>query len=85
MLANPDASEVPTRDPKELSKRVERARKRMRLKGANPQKGQEKVRRSSATSDRYIRDPEVIAWVLEEAAGICDKSVLLLLVPSVPI
>ena len=73
MLAYPDASEVPTGDPKELSERVGRARKRMRLKGANPPKGQEKVRRTSATSDRYIRDPEVIAWVLEEAAGICEN------------
>lgn len=73
MLANPDASEVPTGDPKELSERVECARKRMRLKGATPPKGQEKVRRTSAVSDRYIRDPEVIAWVLEEAAGICEN------------
>ena len=73
LLANPNASEVPTGDPKELSERVERARKRMRLKGAAPPKGQEKVRRTSATSDRYIRDPEVIAWVLEEAAGICEN------------
>jgi 5-methylcytosine-specific restriction protein A len=73
MLANPDASEVPTGDPKELSERVECARKRMRLKGATPPKGQVKVRRTSAVSDRYIRDPEVIAWVLEEAAGICEN------------
>lgn len=73
MLANPDAYEVPTGDPKELSERVERARKRMRLNGATPPKGQEKVRRTSATSDRYIRDPEVIAWVLEEAAGTCEN------------
>nr|WP_320141650.1 HNH endonuclease signature motif containing protein [uncultured Cohaesibacter sp.] len=73
MLANPVASELPTEDPKELSERVARARKRMRLKGATPPKGQEKVRKTSATSDRYIRDPEVIAWVLEEAAGICEN------------
>lgn len=73
MLANSDDSEVPTEDPKELSERVERARKRMRLKGAVPPKGQEKVRKTSATSDRYLRDPEVIAWVLEEAAGICEN------------
>ena len=73
MLANPAASERPTGDPKELFERVERARKRMRLKGAVPPKGQKKVRRTSATSERYIRDPEVIAWVLEEAAGICEN------------
>lgn len=72
MLANPDACEVPTEDPKELSKRVDRARKRMSLKRAAPPKGQEKVRKTSTTSDSYIRDPEVIAWVLEKAAGICE-------------
>jgi 5-methylcytosine-specific restriction protein A len=73
MLVNPDASEVPTGDQKELSERVERARMRMRLKRAAPPKGQQKVRKKSATADRYIRDPEVIAWVLEEAAGICEN------------
>lgn len=73
MLANPDTSEVPTGDLKELSERVERARKRIRLKAAAPPKGQEKVGKNSVTSDRYIRDPEIIAWVLEEAAGICEN------------
>lgn len=73
ILANPDAYEVPTGDPKDLSERVGRARKRMRLKGVTPPKGQEMVRTTSATSERYIRDPEVIAWVLEEAAGFCEN------------
>ena len=73
MLAHPDAYEDPTGDPKELSARVERARKRMRSKGTAPPKGQEKAPRTTATSDRYIRDPEVIAWVLEEAAGSCEN------------
>lgn len=73
LLAHPDSSEKPTGDLKELSKRIERARKRLRLKKAAPPKGQEKVSRTTATSDRYIRDPEVIAWVLEEAAGSCEN------------
>jgi len=72
MLANPVSSEQPTADPKKLAERVKRARKRIRTKKAAPPKGQNKVPRTSATSDRYVRDPEVIAWVLEEAAGNCD-------------
>lgn len=73
MLAHPDHSEDPTADPHELSERVKRARKRMRSKGTVPPKGQKIVQRTSATSDRFIRDPEVIAWVLEEAAGNCEN------------
>ncbi|RBW53808.1 HNH endonuclease signature motif containing protein [Ruegeria sp. A3M17] len=73
MLAQSDSSEEPTGDPKELSERVERARNRIRSKKAAPPKGQEKVPRTTAASDRYIRDPKVIAWVLEEAAGNCEN------------
>ncbi|WP_299084180.1 HNH endonuclease signature motif containing protein [uncultured Ruegeria sp.] len=73
MLAHWDPSEEPTGDPKELSERVERARIRRRTKKAAPPKGQEKVPKTTATTERYIRDPEVIAWVLEEAAGNCES------------
>lgn len=72
MLAYPASSGKPTADPKELAKRVERARNRIRTTKAMPPQGQNKVSRTSATSDRYVRDPEVIAWVLEEAAGNCE-------------
>ena len=72
MLAHPVSLEKPTADPNELAERVERARKRIRTKQATPPKGQDKVPRTSATSNRYVRDPEVIAWVLEEAAGNCE-------------
>ena len=73
MLAHSDLSEEPTGDPKELSERVARALRRMRSKKAAPPKGQKKVPKTTGTSDRYIRDPEVIAWVLEEAAGNCEN------------
>ncbi len=72
LLAHPISSEKPTADPKELAARVKRARKRIRSKNATPPKGQDKVRRTSATFERYVRDPEVIAWVLEEAVGTCE-------------
>ncbi len=73
LLAHSDPSEEPTGDPKELSERVERARSRVRSKKAAPPKGQVKVPSTTVTSERYIRDPEVIAWVLEEAAGNCEN------------
>lgn len=72
MLAHPVHLEEPTADPKELAERVESARKRIRLKKATPPKGQNKVPRTSSTSFRFVRDPEVIAWVLEEADGNCE-------------
>jgi len=72
MLAHPISSEEPTADPKELAERVERARRRMRTRKPAPPNGQGKVPRISGTFKRYVRDPEVIAWVLEEAAGICE-------------
>lgn len=72
MLAHPIFLEKPTAEPKELAERVERARKRIRTKNATPPMGQDTVSKTSATSDRYVRDPEVIAWVLEEAAGNCE-------------
>jgi 5-methylcytosine-specific restriction protein A len=72
MLAHPIPSEKPTADSKELAKRVERARKRMRTKKTAPPKGQDCVPKIFGASDRYVRDPEVIAWVLEEAVGNCE-------------
>ena len=72
ILALPISYERPTSDPNELAARVERARKRLRTKITIPPKGQDKVPKASATSERYVRDPEVIAWVLEEAAGNCE-------------
>ncbi|MCE6949601.1 HNH endonuclease [Cereibacter sphaeroides] len=72
MLANSVSTEKPTADRKELAERVERARKRIRGRKAAPPRGQDTVPRTSTISDRYIRDPEVIAWVLEEAAGKCE-------------
>ena len=65
--------EKPTADPKELGERVARALKRMRTRKPLAPKGQHKVPKSATTSERYVRDPEVIAWVLREAAGNCEN------------
>lgn len=68
-----DLPEKPTADPKELAERVERALQRIYTKKTTPPKGQEKVSKISTSSERYVRDPEVIAWVLAEAAGVCEN------------
>lgn len=72
-LAGPAPAEKPTADPKELSERVARALKRTHSRKPQAPEGQHKVPRSSATVERYVRDPEVIAWVLREAVGNCEN------------
>lgn len=73
MLGKLRALEKPTDDPHELSDRVERARKRMRSETAAPPKGQDEVQKVTPHVDRYVRDPEIIAWILEKADGKCEN------------
>ncbi|WP_090211326.1 HNH endonuclease [Litoreibacter janthinus] len=72
-VLRPVLPEKPTADPKELSDRVQRALQRIRTKKSTPPKGQGRVSKISTSSERYVRDPEVIAWVLAEAAGVCEN------------
>lgn len=72
LLAHSQQPEAPTADQDELSVRVRRARQRMRRTPASAPAGQKRVRRVAETTDRYVRDPEVIAWVLQEASGHCE-------------
>lgn len=65
--------ENPTADPDELVDRVERALKRYRTRKSTPPDGQEKVAKTATSTERFVRDPEVIAWVLAEAAGVCEN------------
>lgn len=70
------ADERPTDDPDELQKRVERAAAIIRAAAKHgtvpPPAGQAKPSRATGTSLRFVRDPNVIAWVLNEAAGHCE-------------
>ncbi|UOA18098.1 hypothetical protein DSM14862_00856 [Sulfitobacter indolifex] len=74
-LSTPPA-QAPTSDPSELQRRVRRALARVRVEerlgNSPPPPGQSTVPKSSATSQRYLRDPQVIAWVLEKAIGHCE-------------
>lgn len=72
----PAPDEKPTGDPAELQKRVEKATARIRAAGGRrtvpPPPGQTVPPKASGTSSRFVRDPNVIAWVLHEAAGHCE-------------
>lgn len=67
------SAEKPTADPKELSESVARALKRIHSRKPPAPTGQHKVPKSFTTVERYLRDPEVIAWVLREASENCEN------------
>ena len=72
----PTPNEVPTDDPDELQKRVEEATALIRAAAKQgtvpPPVGHAAPPRANSTSSRFVRDPNVIAWVLNEAAGYCE-------------
>lgn len=72
-VLRPALLENPTADPKELVDRVERALQRIRKGKSTPPDGQKMVSKISTSSERFVRDPEVIAWVLAEATGVCEN------------
>ncbi len=42
-------------------------------KNINPPKGKNKPNKNSPEVTQYIRDPEVVAWVLNNANGVCES------------
>ena len=77
VLARPAIRSAPTADPVELERRVRSAIRRLKAAKAlghrSAPSGQQHVPASSGMTTRYVRDPEVIAWVLYEAAGTCEQ------------
>jgi 5-methylcytosine-specific restriction protein A len=75
-LVGDEAKQLPTADPIELQKRVLAARTRLRRKGkgieSSPPMGQENVAQAVGSASRFVRDPEVVSWVLECAQGRCE-------------
>lgn len=66
-------AEAPTADPEDLATRVQSAKQKLKASdlGAppiNPSSGK-KVESKTA---RFVRDPNVIAWVLTTAGGVCE-------------
>ena len=78
LLANPASpwTQAPTADPVELEGRVALARRKARaIPGGGlppPPRGSDDVRLSLRSTSCFERDPDVVAWVLENAAGICE-------------
>lgn len=67
------ATEAPTADPDELRTRARRAKARMETRrGSAPPRGSSSPARAETSVARYIRDPEVVAWVLVAAKGSCE-------------
>ncbi|WP_051335372.1 HNH endonuclease [Methylocapsa acidiphila] len=66
--------EQPTSDPNELRNRVRRAKRKMEEAGASnpPPAGTGAVGKTTASYTRYLRDPNVIGWVLIAAGGTCE-------------
>ena len=64
----------PTADPDELDDEVRRAISRARKHpGLLPRpKGSNTVKKTSGSMQRFIRDPDVVAWVLLQAGGKCE-------------
>lgn len=67
-------TELPTTDPDELAARVRAIRQK--LKGRSgplpPPAGSTEVQKTLGQTTRYNRDPNVIAWVIEQAGGVCE-------------
>lgn len=67
-------TEAPTTDPDKLAKSIRALREK--LKGHRgplpPPPGSTDVRRATGETTRYSRDPNVIAWVIEQADGVCE-------------
>ena len=64
----------PTSDPTELASRIDAALVSLadNHQKLPPPDGNVDVRSITSTTQRYIRDPNVVAWVLKEANGHCE-------------
>ncbi len=65
--------EIPTADPDDLQTRVQSARKKIKAGSLTslPLKTEAAVR-AETTGWRFVRDPNVIAWVTLNAGGVCE-------------
>ena len=67
------APETPTADPEALQTRIQSAREKIKSGTLiSPVVTTGSAARAKATSWRFIRDPNVIAWVSTNAGGICE-------------
>jgi hypothetical protein len=66
--------QTPTADPILLESRVSEALSRMAGEGGGllPPRGSVEVQQVPANTTRFVRDPEVCAWVLRRAKNVCE-------------
>lgn len=64
--------EAPTADFDELETRIFSAAQRIARANLSPPPGNTAVPRVVTSSNQFVRDPNVIAWVRQEAAGQCE-------------
>jgi 5-methylcytosine-specific restriction protein A len=68
-----DVAEKPTSDPDKLATRVASARDKLTKAGlADPPPGSAAPPQKARSVLRFVRDAEVVAWVLEAAGGVCE-------------
>jgi hypothetical protein len=67
-------TEPPTTDPGELAKSVRALREKLkgRIGPLPPPPGSTDVQKALGQTTRYNRDPNVIAWVIDQADGACE-------------
>lgn len=65
-------AEAPTADPEALETRVVASLEKLKSAKRVPPPGTTRVKRLATTQIRFVRDPEVIAWVLLRADGRCE-------------
>ncbi|MGY4253400.1 hypothetical protein ACVI1L_000468 [Bradyrhizobium sp. USDA 4516] len=64
--------ETPTENEEALATRIISARQKLIGAKHEMPPGSRSVKRSASTIERFVRDPNVIAWVLNRAAGKCE-------------
>ncbi|MCK1658599.1 HNH endonuclease [Bradyrhizobium sp. 151] len=64
--------ETPTDDEEALATRVVSARQKFTRAKHDAPPGSQDVRKSLSATERFVRDPNVIAWALNRAAGKCE-------------
>lgn len=67
-------TEPPTTDPDELAASVRALRQKLKGRSGplTPPPGSTDVQKALGQTTRYNRDPNVIAWVIEQAGGVCE-------------
>lgn len=65
-------AETPTDDPEKLETRVASARQKLARDPMKIPKGKDRPQRSARSASSFVRDPNVLGWVLNIAKGICE-------------